>query len=200
MKQASFYCHRCQQMRLFSQQGINHVLHLLISIFLCGLWLPVWLIMTISEGNNPFHCQQCGFADSAKYLANPNLRQQEQERRQNIYNSSNGSENKILYIAGCIILSIFLIGVAIFLYQKTTEEVSTPKTEDINSLEAFEPQPATSAEKLKVAKEYLNKNYSDDKKRKSAIRFLKNIPPQSKEYPEAQKLLLIEDGKQKKKN
>jgi hypothetical protein len=31
-------------------QKVNHVLHLLISIFLCGLWLPVWLIVSQSGG------------------------------------------------------------------------------------------------------------------------------------------------------
>jgi hypothetical protein len=31
-------------------QRVNHVLHLLISIFLCGLWLPVWLVVAVTGG------------------------------------------------------------------------------------------------------------------------------------------------------
>ncbi len=31
-------------------QKVNHVLHLLISIFLCGLWLPVWLFVALTGG------------------------------------------------------------------------------------------------------------------------------------------------------
>ncbi|MCV7353466.1 DUF2510 domain-containing protein [Mycobacterium parmense] len=29
---------------------INHVLHLLVTVLLCGLWLPVWIVMTVSGG------------------------------------------------------------------------------------------------------------------------------------------------------
>ncbi len=33
-----------------SGQRVNHVLHLLISVLLCGLWLPVWFIIAASAG------------------------------------------------------------------------------------------------------------------------------------------------------
>ena len=29
---------------------INHILHLLLSVFACGAWVPVWLIMTVLGG------------------------------------------------------------------------------------------------------------------------------------------------------
>jgi hypothetical protein len=29
---------------------VNHVLHLLVSVLLCGLWLPVWLLMVVTGG------------------------------------------------------------------------------------------------------------------------------------------------------
>jgi hypothetical protein len=29
---------------------INHVLHLLVTVFLFGLWLPVWIILAIDRG------------------------------------------------------------------------------------------------------------------------------------------------------
>lgn len=35
---------------LISGQRVNHILHLLISVLLCGLWLPVWLILGLSSG------------------------------------------------------------------------------------------------------------------------------------------------------
>ncbi len=31
-------------------QKVNHILHLLISIFACGLWLPVWLVLSQTGG------------------------------------------------------------------------------------------------------------------------------------------------------
>jgi hypothetical protein len=29
---------------------VNHVLHLLVSVLLCGMWLPVWVMITASGG------------------------------------------------------------------------------------------------------------------------------------------------------
>lgn len=29
---------------------VNHVLHLLASVFLCGLWIPVWILIAVSGG------------------------------------------------------------------------------------------------------------------------------------------------------
>lgn len=31
-------------------QKVNHVLHLLISVLLCGIWLPVWLVIALTGG------------------------------------------------------------------------------------------------------------------------------------------------------
>lgn len=31
-------------------QKVNHVLHLLISLLLCGIWLPIWLLISLTGG------------------------------------------------------------------------------------------------------------------------------------------------------
>ena len=44
---------------------VPHVLHLLITIFLCGLWLPVWIIHALVDSlspGEPWRCQNCGTA------------------------------------------------------------------------------------------------------------------------------------------
>jgi hypothetical protein len=74
MNQASFYCQQCQQMKLFQQPAMSHTPHILASVFLCGLWLPIWIIMAITY-NPPWRCSFCGFTDSMTYLMNPDLRQ-----------------------------------------------------------------------------------------------------------------------------
>jgi len=33
-----------------SGQPVNHVLHLLASVFLCGLWIPVWILLAATGG------------------------------------------------------------------------------------------------------------------------------------------------------
>lgn len=35
---------------LASGQRANHVLHAILSLFLCGLWLPVWLVVGLTSG------------------------------------------------------------------------------------------------------------------------------------------------------
>jgi hypothetical protein len=74
MKQASFHCAQCRQPRLFQQEQPNHVAHLLASVFLCGLWLPIWALIAAQAGNNPWRCAMCGFSDRVRYLQNPGLR------------------------------------------------------------------------------------------------------------------------------
>jgi len=60
---------------------MSHVPHILASVFLCGLWLPVWFLIAISD-NPQWHCAFCGFHDKPQYLANPNLRAAERQQAQ----------------------------------------------------------------------------------------------------------------------
>jgi hypothetical protein len=78
MDQASYYCPRCQQFRLFQSTPMNHTPHILASIFLCGLWLPIWIIMAISD-TPAWVCAFCGYHDLTKYLADPALKQRDLE-------------------------------------------------------------------------------------------------------------------------
>jgi hypothetical protein len=48
-EQAHGYCATCCRHALFQRPSINHVLHLLISVFLLGVWLPVWLLISIAR-------------------------------------------------------------------------------------------------------------------------------------------------------
>lgn len=74
MNQASFYCPQCQQMKLFQSKPMNHVLHLLASVFLCGLWLPIWALSAMAY-TPQWHCSSCGYYDGEEYLRQPGLRQ-----------------------------------------------------------------------------------------------------------------------------
>ena len=35
----------------------NHILHLLLSVFTFGFWVPVWLLVTVSNANERKKCQ-----------------------------------------------------------------------------------------------------------------------------------------------
>ncbi len=82
VEQAQFFCVGCQQNRLFTRQGTNHIVHALVSLFLCGLWIPVWIIVTLNASTAPYFCSQCGLRGNAAELSDPygKLAKQKAER------------------------------------------------------------------------------------------------------------------------
>lgn len=55
-------CRQCNAQRLFvrTRHETNHVLHLLISALLCGLWIPVWVYLAYHENADQWRCTKCG--------------------------------------------------------------------------------------------------------------------------------------------
>jgi hypothetical protein len=49
------HCSTCKRATLHIRNtyDVPHVLHLLISVVLCGLWLPVWIIHTLIDALDP---------------------------------------------------------------------------------------------------------------------------------------------------
>ncbi len=84
VEQAQFFCVGCQQNRLFTRQGSNNLVHALVSLFLCGLWIPVWILASMNAANAPYFCSQCGLAGNAATLSDPygKLAKQKAERRE----------------------------------------------------------------------------------------------------------------------
>lgn len=62
MDQTSRFCSVCQKRTLWARPGTNHLLHLLVTLFLCGFWLPVWILASIKIGG--WKCQSCGYKGS----------------------------------------------------------------------------------------------------------------------------------------
>jgi hypothetical protein len=55
-------CPGCGQERMFKQHRPNHLMHALLTVFLGGIWLPVWLLAAFHPG--AYRCTACG----AKYV------------------------------------------------------------------------------------------------------------------------------------
>lgn len=58
MARTSRYCKRCARDIMCERPDTNHVLHLLLSVFTAGLWLPIWVLCSIKIGG--WRCLQCG--------------------------------------------------------------------------------------------------------------------------------------------
>lgn len=59
-KQVSGYCNVCQRQSLFQKEGINHVLHLILSIVTLGFWVLVWIALAINSSTKQPRCTTCG--------------------------------------------------------------------------------------------------------------------------------------------
>ena len=55
------WCENCNRQTVVYRPTPNHVLHLLMTILLCGLWLIVWIGVSIRFGG--WRCTVCGGSD-----------------------------------------------------------------------------------------------------------------------------------------
>lgn len=58
------YCEVCQKHRAIQRSGTNHVLHLLLSVFTAGLWIPAWVIVSMDPTG--WRCLKCGAVADTK--------------------------------------------------------------------------------------------------------------------------------------
>lgn len=85
-------CKQCGKRTLHEQDPatVNHVLHLLITVLLIGIWLPVWILIAIAAPIRHMRCLTCGHsateethkeATAAKQESIELYRQYEESRR-----------------------------------------------------------------------------------------------------------------------
>ncbi|MCK4340303.1 MAG: hypothetical protein KAY37_01095 [Phycisphaerae bacterium] len=56
----SAYCSTCGTQRAFERPGLNHILHLLLSLVTCGCWILVWVLLAVLPPHEPYQCRTCG--------------------------------------------------------------------------------------------------------------------------------------------
>jgi sterol desaturase/sphingolipid hydroxylase (fatty acid hydroxylase superfamily) len=59
---ARVYCDYCERNTRHERdvKRPNHILHLLLSVFTVGLWLPIWILLGLSAQKGKWSCSQCG--------------------------------------------------------------------------------------------------------------------------------------------
>ena len=83
------FCATCnhQTLHIVQEDRCNHILHLLLSVFTIGFWIPVWILVALSSGSEAPSCTVCGAKGKA---------------------ASNGSATALIAIGiGCGILFLF---------------------------------------------------------------------------------------------
>lgn len=55
---ASGYCKNCGKKVRIERPSTSHVLHLILSVLTCGLWIPIWILCSIRIGG--WRCVSCG--------------------------------------------------------------------------------------------------------------------------------------------
>lgn len=58
-EEARGYCEECGRSVLARRPAFNHVLHLLVTALMCGLWLPAWAFLFLTH-NPDWLCPRCG--------------------------------------------------------------------------------------------------------------------------------------------
>lgn len=59
-EQASIQCKECDRRTLHARKKCSHLIHALVTLFLCGLWFPVWLVADYLASKSNWRCQTCG--------------------------------------------------------------------------------------------------------------------------------------------
>lgn len=74
------FCSLCKRHTLHVREveRVNHVAHLLFSIFCMGLWIPVWFLLAAFPTRHPFRCSVCGQLEGG---LTPQERAAEERRR-----------------------------------------------------------------------------------------------------------------------
>lgn len=67
MEQTQKNCKKCQSRELHARPGTSHVLHLLITVLLCGFWIPIWILSALKIGG--WRCQKCGSTEGSGLIA-----------------------------------------------------------------------------------------------------------------------------------
>lgn len=57
-------CRCCGKVTLHERDPdpVNHILHLLLSLFCCGFWIPIWILLTLTATSRQIRCLTCGHA------------------------------------------------------------------------------------------------------------------------------------------
>lgn len=57
------FCFACDLRQRLERKSVNHILHLILSVITAGIWLIVWLLVSLGRGK--WSCSVCGSTNVA---------------------------------------------------------------------------------------------------------------------------------------
>lgn len=60
MKSSTGYCIHCKKQMLIHKSGVNHILHLILTLVTFGAWAVVWIFLWFVNLFNLWRCSSCG--------------------------------------------------------------------------------------------------------------------------------------------
>jgi ribosomal protein L37AE/L43A len=58
--QKSYFCKLCGKKTLHARHRVSEMWGCLLTILTLGLWIPIWLVMSLFGGLGAYRCQTCG--------------------------------------------------------------------------------------------------------------------------------------------
>lgn len=60
MRVSSKWCGRCNMYMRAERRSVHHLVHLVVTVLLCGAWLPVWGLDVLLAACGRWRCGRCG--------------------------------------------------------------------------------------------------------------------------------------------
>lgn len=64
MDQKQIDCYRCHRSTLATREAFPSLLHLLVALVTCGLWIVPWLLLSFVHTTKKYNCTVCGASHS----------------------------------------------------------------------------------------------------------------------------------------
>jgi hypothetical protein len=71
VEESQQFCAQCQRFVLARRPGTNHIFHLLMCVFTCGLWVIIWFLSSAKVGG--WRCSVCGGMQFGQAYGSPQV-------------------------------------------------------------------------------------------------------------------------------
>ena len=108
--QVQMYCPHCGRQVFGHRPAASHDMHLVLTMFTLGVWLPAWLLISVYQQAQPYLCSACGSAGP-------------KPRSPALFILASG-------LIGCLVVAVWLYAGLMFMGLRQTREARTQQHVD----------------------------------------------------------------------